>query len=57
MQVTDHELYSFTIPEKLQDQLDMCIKKWFMQLADIASSKECNIKLKNRAINVQQLML
>ena len=57
MQVTDHELYSFTIPEKLQDQLDMCIKKWFMQLTDIACSKECNIKLKNRTVNVQQLML
>ena len=57
MQVTDHELYSFTIPEKLQDQLDTCINKWFMLLTDIACSKECSVKLKNRTVSVQQLML
>lgn len=57
MQVTDHKLYSFTIPEKLQDQLDTCIKKWFMQLTDIVCSKECSVKLINKVVNVQQLML
>lgn len=57
VQVTDHELYSFTIPEKLQDQLDTCINKWFIQLTDIACSKECSVKLKNKVVCVQQLLL
>lgn len=57
LQVIDHELYSFTIPEVLKDQLDMCINKWFMKLTSIACSKECSLKLTNKIVNVQQQLM
>ena len=57
LQVTDHELYSFTIPEILKDQLDTCINKWFIQLMDIACTKECSLILKNKIVGIQQLIL
>ena len=57
VQVKDHELYSFTIPEMLQDQLDTYINKWFSQLTDTARSKQCNVKLDNKIVSAQHLVM